>query len=162
MWLNCFKRLFATPIKCRSYKKHIVILEVTMLPAGVLFLSAFLNSTLFIQVNYNVKETFICLSDNNVKNDTWPSAWKRMDYLNNGLYFYKLGEYVNKSFNVDYKLRIYFVDRNYVETKGWNKLYIKSCESNLDVGLIIFSIISFLSFIAILCYLLYHVYLYYK
>lgn len=114
-----------------------------MLPTGVLFLAAFINNTLFIQVDLNVKESFICLSANDTKNDTWPLAWKRLDYRSNGLYVHKFEE-INNSTNVYYKLRFYFIDRNYEETKDWNLLYVKPCKCNsnkciifLTIGLIL-------------------------
>lgn len=125
-----------------------------MLPTGVLFLAAFINNTLFIQVDLNVKESFICLS-NDTKNDTWPSAWKRLDYGSNGLYFHKFEENNNSS-SIYYKLRFYFVDRNYQETKDWNLLYAKPCKCN-SIKCIIFLVIGVILMVCVVGYILLNV-----
>ena len=130
---------------------------MTVLPLGVLFLSAFVNNILFIQVDPNIRESFICMSINNSRNDTWPSTWKRMN-VNNGLYSYKLdSDIINKSSIVEYKLRLYFVDRRYLESKDWNELYRKSEECNINVCLT-FLIIFVISFICMLGYVIFNAY----
>ena len=81
-----------------------------MLPAGILFLSALVNNTLFVQVDSNYREAFICLSVNNVNNETWPLSWNRM-VKNDQLYSFKINENVfNNSNSIQYKL-IFFSPR---------------------------------------------------
>lgn len=128
-----------------------------MIPVGVLFLAAFVSNTLYIQVDSNVQEAFICLSANNTKNDTWPSSWKRLDYKSNGIYIYKFEGNVSKSSSVYYKLRFYFVDRNYEETKEWNLLYAKPCECYYNI--VIVSTLLIILCIFMLFYAMYYIYL---
>lgn len=130
-----------------------------LLPAGVLFLSAFINNTLYIQVDPKVREAFICSSVNNENNDTWPSSWKRMN-LNNGLHSYLFDDVNNYSI-VKYKLRLYYFDRSSVTTEEWIELNRNSEGCNLKTCIILL-IIFFVLFICMLGYILFKAYLYYK
>lgn len=133
------------------------------LPVGLLFLSAFVNNTLFIHVDPSVRDTFICLSINNQSNDSWPSAWKRMD-LNYGLFTYKIDDnIINNSTVLDYKLRLYYSNKPHVITDKWIQLYnktqIKECNINVCIILLI---VFFLLFICSIGYILIKAYMYYK
>ena len=131
---------------------------MAVLPVGLLFLSAFVNNTLFIQVDPNVRDTFICLSINNKGDDSWPSAWKRMD-VNNGLFTYKIdNNIINNSTDLEYKLRLYYSNKPHVVTEKWIQLYHKSERCNIEVC-IIFLLIFLVLFI---CTTLINMYLYYN
>lgn len=133
-----------------------------MLPLGVLFLSAFVNNSLFVQVDSNVRDTFICVSVNNEKNDTWPSRWKHSKPLGFNLFKYDIDErLIQNSTSIQYKLRMYYLNRTLVESPGWQQLYQKPIECNSDVG-IYFIVILFIVFIIMTFYILYKLYLKYK
>lgn len=132
---------------------------MSTLPVGLLFLSAFINNTLFIQVDPSVRESFICPSVNNEYNDTWPSSWKRMN-VNSGLHSYHFDNIDKYSF-VEYKLRLYYFDRSSVSTEEWIELYRKSEECNLKTCIILV-IIFFILFMCMLGYILFKAYMYYK
>lgn len=132
-----------------------------VLPVGVIFLFAFINNTLFIQVDPSIGETFICLSINNANNDTWPSTWRRMN-INNGLYTYKINEdIIDTSSIIQYKLRLHHFNKSYVVTEKWNELYRASYEKECNVCIILFNVFLIL-FIGMLGYIIFNVYLYFK
>lgn len=131
-----------------------------VLPTGVLFLSAFFNYTLFLQVDSNFRETFICLSINN-NNETWPSTWKRMD-KDDKLFTYKIDDnFIRNSTFIKYKLRFYFIDGKYIQTDKWYQLYAKQSSCSFFTCMIAFTIL-LIFFICLLGYLLFRMYLYYK
>lgn len=132
---------------------------MVVLPVGVLFLFAYINNTLYIQVDPGVREAFICLSVDNVKNDTWPSTWRRMN-LSSGLFLYNVDDYIKSSL-VEYKLRLYYFNKTNVVTKEWKELYRSSTECHLYMCIIL-SIIFFLLFICMLGFILFKAYMYYK
>lgn len=134
-----------------------------MLPIGVLFLTTFVNNTLFIQVDNNVRESYICLSVNNVTNDTWPSAWIRMS-VDYGLFKYKINDNIlNRSTTIQYKLKLYYYNNIYKVTKNWNDLYIKSHVEECNISLCIITLTIFLIIlICIMGYILFNIYLHYK
>ena len=128
-----------------------------MLPAGILFLSALVNNTLFVQVDSNYREAFICLSVNNVNNETWPLSWNRM-VKNDQLYSFKINENVfNNSNSIQYKLKKFLQDGRCIQMEKWQELYVKpvECELFICVAAIIVFLILLISTIGYLVYKIY-------
>lgn len=128
-----------------------------MLPIGVLFLSAFVNNTLYVQVDSRIRETAICLSIDNIRNDSWPSKWKPMSLNNNnGIFTYKINDtIINKATNLEYKLRIFNVSRLYTDTSDWLPLYQKAVGCTIWIMLFI---VTFILFFCLTCYVTYNYY----
>ena len=129
-----------------------------MLPAGILFLSALVNNTLFVQVDSNYREAFICLSVNNVNNETWPLSWNRM-VKNDKLYSFKINENVfNNSNLIQYKLKFFLQDGRCIQMEKWQELYVKPVKCELFIcvaAIIVFSIL----LISTIGYVVYKIYL---
>ena len=127
-----------------------------MLPAGILFLSALVNNTLFVQVDSNYREAFICLSVNNVNNETWPLSWNRM-VKNDQLYSFKINENVfNNSNSIQYKLKFFLQDGRCIQMEKWQELYVKPVECELFIcvaAIIVFQIllISTIGYVYLIC-----------
>ena len=142
---------------------------MVLLPTGVLFFSAFINNTLFVKVDPSVIEVFVCLSQDNVYNDSWPSSWKPMNVIHllsidNELYSYKIDKTtINDLSYIRYKIRLHFKDKTHAASEEWNLLYAKPCIENyiLHICVTVFTLF-LLFFICILCYILYNVYMCYK
>lgn len=131
-----------------------------MLPIGLLYLSAFINSTIFIQVDPYVRETAICLSINDVRNDTWPSMWQSMTF-NRGLFHFKIKESIIKNSSiVEYKLKFFYYNRT-TTTKNWNLLYKKDSKCNLHLCFVLMSFLLIL-FTSVEGFVIFYLYYYFK
>lgn len=128
-----------------------------MLPAGIVFLFTFVNNTLFIQVDPLVRETFICLSFDNVHNETWPSAWKKMN-TDHGLFTYKINKTMDDISSIEYKLRFHYIHKSYNVTQQWYKLFEKENEYNLKyfivLNILFVLLLCMLSFVLIKMYII--------
>lgn len=100
-------------------RKHLPI-NMSLLAANYILLSALINNIFYISQPYNAQEVYVCF---NKTDDTWPSAWTRMESLRDPPSFsITLPENAT-----EYKLRIVFINRT-VGDSVWKNL--STCAKN--------------------------------
>lgn len=95
------------------------------LSASLVILAAISQNVFYIKLPINSVEQFVCFSNNSNGNDSWPSAWYRLNekLVNDNKLIVHSSSIPFMDSNVYYKIRMVFQDRSYGQTKNWMKIY---------------------------------------
>lgn len=117
---------------------------MALLAESFIILSVVMNHTIFFSIPSGVREAFICIDKDGLKNDTWPDKWNRLEKMNmpyhGSLYQHKLSEDFTPT-SITYKLRFIFENGTHGDTPSWRtiilQLAISACTFYIVLSLLI-------------------------
>lgn len=127
---------------------------MVQLANGFVVLTAFLGNILYIDKLTNVRDSFICISKNNERNESWPQNWFRMETetsADSRMFKYNASLLSNLTKTLEYKLRFYYFNNSFIDS-NWNPVLTDFCTT--DPYRILFYSSIVLLFIVIFVFLL--------
>jgi len=98
---------------------------MALLASNFIILCTVLHQTIYVNKPSGTSEAFICIDQDGLGNDTWPTNWSRL-YLNGAkdLFQFYIPKDVYSHDKMNYKIRLVYDNRSYGDTPDWRSIVL--------------------------------------